>query len=820
MKKRLLTLIPILALILVCIPMAFQANAAGRNSIDITVSVSDSVKIGQEWAGAEPVITVDGTAGRYELTVGTGENDVMFSASGMGQNGRVDYVTQTNSSHISVCLYPVVTSAADDPYGGYVNLPEPNQVAFTVNGETISSDRIVKEENENGQYYRIEAYPSITLSGRTTYPITTDGTAYQGGYYLNLSGMPSEAEAGASITFDANFVTDAYLIDDPYSVEYYTLNGTQIANGETFVMPEKDALVGAKVIDKYEGWEYVPEVNVTIDFKDEDIFYGRKLPTTEDFLNALSVSCSNPSVNIRVKQTEIATIVGDDKDFDALPWVGNQFLSFWIEVDEGYLLANPYLTEYYEDANGNAINPQDEWLRENLTVTVNGQERNFALSMYPSENKGVVYADGYMVSDYYVSAKSIEIHIHWYGEKELSDFDLSGYSAGDTVTIPDSAFEYDGYIPVGYTLSYYSSEYGQCTKRVIGDTFVVPDADGDIVITADYLRGDDDCQYTEQSVDSDGHISLDVKEDTFKDPTVLQINKVDEDDYYGEGAEILELVDRTLIDIVSDSVTFEITALSFNEEVQPQKKIIVTFPIPEGFDSDYIAFYHVGKDGTYEVIPAEIDREKGVCRAVIEHFSTYAIVSLNEASNLPTHIIHELTLVPEKAADCTENGHSAYYTCSGCDKWFADENGTTEITDKNSVSAGYESSGHTGGTATCSKKAVCTECEQEYGEYNAENHADTKVINAKTGNCGENGYTGDTYCNDCQKTVATGTTINATGNHSYSNGVCSGCGGVDPNYTPDSPATGDNSMIHLWIALLALSALGIVAVTVKGKAFR
>ena len=818
MKKRFLTLIPILALILVCIPMAFQANAAGRNSIDITVSVPDSVKIGQSWNGVVPEITVEGTAGRCSLEVGTNENDVTFSASGFGQNGRVDYVTQTNSSYISVCLYPVVTVSEDDKYGGIVNLPEPNQVAFTVNGETISSDRIVKEEGENGQYYRIEAYPSITISGRTTYPITTDGTAYQGGYYLDLSGMPSEAEAGASIVFSANLATDTYLIDEPYSVEYYTLNGTQIANGETFVMPEKEALVGAKVIDKYEGWRYVPEVNVTIDFKDEDIFYGRKLPTEEDFLNALSVSCSTPGVNIRVKRTEIATIV--DGDFDALPWVGNQFLSFWIEVDEGYLLANPYLTDYYMDGEGNESNPQDDWLRENLTVTVNGQKRNFALSMYPSENKGVVYADGYMVSDYYVSAKSIEIHVHWYGWKDLVDFDLSGYSAGDTVTIPDSAFDYDGYIPTGYWLFYYSDEYGQCSDYVRGKTFVVPDADGDIVIKADYLRGDDGSQYTEQSKDSDGHISLDIDEGTFKDTTVLQINKVDEDDYYGEGAEILELVDRTLINIANDSVTFEITALSFNEEVQPQKKIIVTFPIPEGFDSDYIAFYHVGKDGTYEVIPAEIDREKGVCRAVIEHFSTYAIVSLNEESNLPTHIIHELTLVPEEAADCTENGHCAYYACSGCDKWFADENGTIEITDKNSVSAGYESDGHTGGTATCSQKAVCTECEQEYGEYNAENHVDTKVINAKTENCGENGYTGDTYCNDCQKTVATGTTVNATGNHSYNNGVCSGCGGVDPNYTPDSPATGDNSMIHLWIALLALSALGIVAVSVKRKAYK
>ena len=90
---------------------------------------------------------------------------------------------------------------------------------------------------------------------------------------------------------------------------------------------------------------------------------------------------------------------------------------------------------------------------------------------------------------------------------------------------------------------------------------------------------------------------------------------------------------------------------------------------------------------------------------------------------------------------------------------FADEKGKTEITDKNSVSVGYESDGHTGGAATCSQKAVCTECEQEYGEYNTDNHVDTD-------------------------------------------------------------ATSDNSMIHLWLVLLAVSALGIVAVTVRRKAFK
>ena len=57
---------------------------------------------------------------------------------------------------------------------------------------------------------------------------------------------------------------------------------------------------------------------------------------------------------------------------------------------------------------------------------------------------------------------------------------------------------------------------------------------------------------------------------------------------------------------------------------------------------------------------------------------------------------HNLTLVAAKAATCTTAGNSAYYTCDGCDKWFADAAGSVEITDKTSVK--IPAPGHTAGT--------------------------------------------------------------------------------------------------------------------------
>ena len=105
-------------------------------------------------------------------------------------------------------------------------------------------------------------------------------------------------------------------------------------------------------------------------------------------------------------------------------------------------------------------------------------------------------------------------------------------------------------------------------------------------------------------------------------------------------------------------------------------------------------------------------------------------------------ISHTLTTVPAKDATCTEDGNKAYWICSACEKWFSDENGTTEITNKDSVvkkatghtpsaawsydsdyhwhicttcNAVLDKAAHSGGTATCSAQATCEACGQKYG---------------------------------------------------------------------------------------------------------
>ena len=158
-------------------------------------------------------------------------------------------------------------------------------------------------------------------------------------------------------------------------------------------------------------------------------------------------------------------------------------------------------------------------------------------------------------------------------------------------------------------------------------------------------------------------------------------------------------------------------------------------------------------------------------------------------------ISHTLTAVPAKDATCTEDGNTAYWTCSACKKWFSDENGEHEITNKDSVvtkATGHQyqeladekylksaatctspavyykscsvcgatstetfeygekaahsyvqqhdaeqhwdecsvcharanEAAHSGGTATCTAKAVCSVCHAEYGNLTAHDYQD------------------------------------------------------------------------------------------------
>lgn len=178
--------------------------------------------------------------------------------------------------------------------------------------------------------------------------------------------------------------------------------------------------------------------------------------------------------------------------------------------------------------------------------------------------------------------------------------------------------------------------------------------------------------------------------------------------------------------------------------------------------------------------------------------------------NAPCVHVHKTTL-PEKASTCKDKGWDAYKKCDDCGQLF-------DMSDHKIDAIPFRplSTTHTGGTATCTHKAVCTVCGNEYGnlayhsytaqtkkaealktagtckdeavyyyscsvcgavehndahtflgDKNPANHAGgTTTVNASEPDHKNQvaGYTGDTKCLGCGEIIAHGTAI-APGDH-------------------------------------------------------
>ena len=109
---------------------------------------------------------------------------------------------------------------------------------------------------------------------------------------------------------------------------------------------------------------------------------------------------------------------------------------------------------------------------------------------------------------------------------------------------------------------------------------------------------------------------------------------------------------------------------------------------------------------------------------------------------------HSMTATAGKAATCTEAGHSAYWACSRCGKFFSDAAGKTEIAKDSWI-------------------------------INALGH-DVGTRGAVAATCYISGHEADTYCKRCGIVITAGATIPATGKHTYVNGVCTVCGVRNP----------------------------------------
>ncbi len=115
-----------------------------------------------------------------------------------------------------------------------------------------------------------------------------------------------------------------------------------------------------------------------------------------------------------------------------------------------------------------------------------------------------------------------------------------------------------------------------------------------------------------------------------------------------------------------------------------------------------------------------------------------------------------------KASTCTGNGYTGDTYCRGCGKLLASgrvikATGHTDadkdhICDAKSCKAAI--SDHSGGVATCTGRAVCDYCGEEYGEADTDNHTAMKHVGKKEATADAEGNTEYWYCEDCGRYFA------------------------------------------------------------------
>ena len=265
----------------------------------------------------------------------------------------------------------------------------------------------------------------------------------------------------------------------------------------------------------------------------------------------------------------------------------------------------------------------------------------------------------------------------------------------------------------------------------------------------------------------------------FKDTQTVTITAVDNS---GETVTIeYRLSNKELTKAELDGITF--TAYTAPFGIDPDNEYIIYVRLTDNAgNTDYICSDGIVLDGTSPVITG-IEDGKIYCEA--------QTVTVDEKYvNTITVNGTEVTL--------DENGSFTLAPADGGQNIVVTDRAgnTTEMT----VTV---NNGHTGGTATCTEKAVCEVCGKAYGEPDPKNHTDLKHIPAKAATEDAEGNIEYWYCSGCgkyysdkdgTKEITKADTVTAK--------------------LPKSPQTGDISNLMLWIALLFVSGGVLTGVTV------
>ena len=301
----------------------------------------------------------------------------------------------------------------------------------------------------------------------------------------------------------------------------------------------------------------------------------------------------------------------------------------------------------------------------------------------------------------------------------------------------------------------------------------------------------------------------------FKDTQTVTITAADNS---GETVTVEYLLsNKELTKAELDGMTF--TAYTAPFGIDPDNEYIIYVRLTDtAGNMDYICSDGIVLDGTSPVITG-IENGKTYCAAQTvtvdeKYVGTVTVngteVTLDESGSFVLSPANgeQKIVVTDKAGNTAEmtvtvnDGHTY-------GEWVSNGDGTHTRQCTVDGCNGLETKDCSGGTATCTERAVCEVCGKAYGELDPKNHTDLKHFPAKASTEDSEGNIEYWYCEGCNqyysdkdgtKEIKKADTVTAK----------------LPD-DPKSPQTGDNSNLMLWIALLFISGGAVIGTAVTEK---
>lgn len=141
------------------------------------------------------------------------------------------------------------------------------------------------------------------------------------------------------------------------------------------------------------------------------------------------------------------------------------------------------------------------------------------------------------------------------------------------------------------------------------------------------------------SQDTTTNIKLETDTSVVPEDTKLVVEKITTGESYN-------IVVATLGDDIDKFVLYDITLKSNGVEVQPNGKVKISIPIPDGFNKEKLVVYRINEDGTKVKYDVKIETIEGKEYATFEtdHFSLYTLALDNETTNTPENSNNNNTL--------------------------------------------------------------------------------------------------------------------------------------------------------------------------------